>query len=374
MANKLKIGFIGGGINSVVGNTHRIASQMDNRWELVAGCFSKDQNINHQTGLLWSVKNVYDDWQLLLENEKNNLDAVSVLTPTNLHFEMVKKAIEMGYSVICEKTLTSIFSEANIISNIAKENNSFVAVINNYTGYPMLRELKEMIKLNKLGKIHHIQVEMPQEGFIRYANNNKPKPQSWRLKDYQIPTIYLDLAIHLHHIVSFLIKNKPLEVCAAHQSYGFFNDIIDNATCMANYSDNVSCQIWFSKSALGSRNGLKIRLYGDIGSAEWLQMESEYIKFCDKQGRIEIIDRASPNIIIANQDRYNRFKAGHPAGFIEAFANYYYDLADAVLDFQKNKIIENKWIVTSDLAKEAMGMLDSMALSVKNKTWKNVQQ
>jgi len=369
----LKIGFIGGGINSAVGNTHRIAAQMDNKWKLSAGCFSTQKDINKQTAECWGVQNYYDNWIDLLENEKNNLDAVAILTPTNIHYEMAQKVLSLGYAVICEKTLTTTYPEAVSIAEIVANKNNFLAVINNYTGYPMLRELREMIKSNRLGTIKHIQVEMPQEGFIRYDKNNKiPKPQKWRLIDGVIPTIHLDLGIHLYHIIYFLCNQKPIEVCSTQASCGFFKNIIDNVSCLANYTRGISCQIWFSKSALGNRNGLKIRVYGDQGSAEWLQIESETIKFCNKDGRIEIIDRASPEIIIANQTRYNRFKSGHPAGFIEAFANYYYDIADGLIEFKKSGKFNDQWIVSTDLATEGMKMLETMALSAKNKSWQSI--
>ncbi len=373
MQKKLKIGFIGGAINSAVGNTHKIASQMDNRWELTAGCFSRNKDINLKTAELWSVNKLYDDWKTFLINEKGNLDAVSILTPTNLHFEMVSKAMEFGYPVICEKTLTTTFEESTKICDVVNNLSRYLVVINNYTGYPMLRELKSMIEQKKLGKIVHLQVEMPQEGFNRFVNGNIPKPQGWRLNDGEIPTIHLDLAVHLHHIVSFLIKEKILEVCANQQTNGFFSNVIDNVQVLVNYSNNISGQIWFSKAALGYRNGLKIRLFGEEGSAEWIQMESEYIKYCNKHGKIEIIDRASPDVTVANQDRYNRFKSGHPAGFIEAFANYYYDIADSISEYKKTGKFNREWLVSADSAKEGMAVLKAMVLSAHNKKWQKVE-
>ena len=166
---------------------------------------------------------------------------------------------------------------------------------------------------------------MPQEGFSRLdAQGNKPQPQTWRLSDGKVSTISLDLGVHLHHIIDYLTGEYPLQVVADAASYGWFDDVIDNVSCMLRYSGGLHCQMWYSKSALGQRNGLKVRVYGDKGSAEWLQIQPEELLISTVDGRREILDRAS-SVDVANLDRYNRFKAGHPAGFIEAFANIYYE-------------------------------------------------
>ena len=370
MIKKLKIGFIGGGINSAVGNTHKIASQMDDRWKPVVGCFSRNNKINIESGEIWRVKNTYSNWITLLEKEKDNIDVISILSPTNVHFEMVMKAIELDIPVICEKAITNSYKTSEMIFNYANKKRNFLTVINNYTGYPMIRELKEMIQSKKLGNIKHIQIEMPQEGFTRYMDNGViPMPQEWRLNDHTIPTIYLDLGVHLYHIIEFLCDLKPLEIIANQSSTGFFDKIIDNVSCLVNYENNVTGELWFSKVALGNRNGLRIRIFGELGSAEWFQMDSEIIKYCDKYGKIEIIDRASPNMKIANLSRYNRFKSGHPAGFIEAFANYYTDIADALIEYKTSFKFNEKFIVSAKSARDGMIFLEKMSLSAKNKKW-----
>ncbi len=370
-----KIGFIGGGINSAVGNTHRIAAQMDCRFVLEAGCFSTRTKINRETARQWGVDEfrVYDDWRTLLDAEKGKLDAVCVLTPTPIHAEIVVEALRKGFAVICEKTLATSSREAAAICRAVEARGGFLAVTYNYTGYPMLRELRQMILRGRLGRIHLIQIEMPQEGYIRLDKQGKPvRPQAWRLQDREVPIVSLDLGSHLHNMIYFLTAKRPLEVVADQASYGFFRPVIDNVMCLARYENDMRAQIWYGKMALGHRNGLRVRVYGDRGGAEWFQMVPEELILNDAGGKRQIVDRASSCVEIADQPRYNRFKSGHPAGFIEAFANHYYDIADALLEFRKTGRYQSPWVFTAQLAEEGLKMLEAMSRSAKNHCWQKI--
>jgi predicted dehydrogenase len=371
----LKLGFIGGGINSAIGNTHRISSQIDNRWVLEAGCFSRNHDINQISAEKYgvSLNRTYDDWHNMLRYEKGNLDAVCVLTPPNSHSEIAIESLNMGYAVITEKTMASTYEEAVNICKAVNNSKGFLTVTYNYSGYPMLRELRQMIVNGKLGNLIHIQIEMPQEGFIRLDKGQVPKLQDWRLKDEQIPTIYLDLAGHLHHIIDFLTGEKPVELVAEQSTYGHFKHIIDNVMCIAKYTGDLRVQLWYSKSALGHRNGLRVRVYGSKGSAEWFQLHPEEILFNDNNGGHWIIERGS-NLSLADESRYNRFKAGHPAGYIEAFANLYYDIADCLIEFKKKGYYNSTYVFDAFHAKDGLKMLETIVLSAKSRKWQRIEQ
>lgn len=371
----LNLGFIGGSIDSAVGYTHFVASQMDNSWKLVSGCFSQDESINTQTANNYGVskERLYIDWQEMLEKERGKLDVIVILLPTTEHIKAVKKSLEMGFAVICEKSLASNSSEAAKILELQKKNNSFLAVTYNYSGYPMVRELQKKIRNGELGKIIHFQVEMPQEGYIRVdSEGNKPRPQAWRLKDGTVPILHLDLAVHLHQLIYFLTEQNPTHVVSDQDSYGWFPEVIDNVNCMCRYTDGIMGSIWFSKSALGHRNGLKLRIYGTKGSAEWFQASPEELQICRSNGQKEIIDRAA-NVEVTNLKRYNRFKAGHPAGFIEAFANLYYDFSQSILDYRSNKTWEVDKMYGTRLSLKGLQFLEAMNRSVKSKTWEKLE-
>jgi predicted dehydrogenase len=371
----LSIGFIGGSIESAVGQTHQIASQMDRRWKLVAGCFSRQPGINKKTAEHWGLtpKQTYNNWIQLLENEKDKLDAIAVLTPTPSHTEIVIKALSMGYAVICEKALTSSTEQAKQIAVTLKHSKGFLAITYNYSGYPMVRELQALIKMGTLGKVQQVHIEMPQEGFLRLNSQGEPnQPQQWRLEDHKIPTISLDLGLHTHHLISFLTGEKPLSVVSSQTNLGHFPDIIDNVMCIARYTNQLQCQFWYSKTALGHRNGLRLRVYGTKASAEWFQLNPEELTLNHNNGSREIIDRAS-RVTMASEQRYNRFKAGHPSGFIEAFANLYSDIADSLTHYKKNKEYSHKFVYGIDHALEGCDLFDAINQSSKNKKWINIE-
>lgn len=376
-ASKLKLGFIGGGINSAVGQTHKIASQMDERWVLEAGCFSRDPEINHSTSNHWHIQHhrLYADSTEMLQQEKGKLDAVAILTPTPSHAELVIQAIEQGYAVICEKSLAASAVDAEKIEQAVTTHQGFLAVTYNYTGYPMIRELQQLIQQGEIGKLHQIHIEMPQEGFQKLnAAGKSIVPQTWRLQDGTIPTISLDLGVHLVHMIGFLSGETPLEVMATESNYGNFKGIIDNISCLSKYTGGLSCQLWYSKTALGQSNGLKVRVYGATGSAEWLQMEPEYLILNNQAGEKKVITRASNRVIESIKPNYNRFKAGHPSGFIEAFANYYTDLADSLIEFQTKGTFSSPWIFTAKEALSGLLMLEAMTNSAKNNCWVKIRE
>ncbi|WP_024850576.1 Gfo/Idh/MocA family protein [Hydrogenovibrio kuenenii] len=372
---KLKLGFIGGGINSAVGEVHKIAAQMDGRFELVAGCFSQDSNINNETAEQWGVckTRIYSNWCELLNSECGKIDAVVILTPTPLHKDAIDTALDMNIPVICEKALVSSSHEASQIVQKVNDTQGFLAVTYNYTGYPMIRELKEMLKNGTIGKIEQVHIEMPQEGFLRVGKNGEPiTHQGWRMKDGSIPTLSLDLGVHLHHLVDFLTSEKPVEVVSRTNHYGTHHQVVDNTVCIINYTNNLLCNMWFSKSALGCRNGLKIRMFGDCGSLEWVQLNPENLILNDNKGQTVIIDRSSAQVNVADLKKYNRFKPGHPSGFIEAFANYYYDVADAITSYRGKRDPKSEYVFGADLAYEGLKFLEAVEISAKSRTWSKV--
>jgi predicted dehydrogenase len=373
-AGALRLGFLGGSVNSAVGYTHFVSSAMDNRWHLAAGCFSKDATVNARTAVAYGVDpdRTYACLRDMLTAERGRLDAVAILTPTPAHFEDVMACMKAGIPVICEKSLATSRAQAEAILKLRDELHAFLAVTYNYSGYPMLRELAERIGNGELGKILHFTAEMPQEGFVRLdADGNKPTPQAWRLTDRSVPTLHLDLAVHLHQIVRYLIGQKPVEVVSDQNHYGWFSGVVDNASCICRYTNGIQGHLWFSKSALGHRNGLRIRIYGDHGSAEWYQLNPEELQLAHVDGRREILDRAS-SVRISNQRRYTRFKAGHPAGFIEAFANLYHDIADALQEYRQTGSWQSDQVFSAEVAVEGMELLEAMVSSAKSRAWQSV--
>lgn len=362
---KMKLAFIGGALNSAVGYTHFVSSTMDNRWVIAAGAFSRNELTNQKTADVYGVdpSHLYLDWKEMIRSEKENIDAVVILVPTPMHCEVSIFCIEHNIPVICEKSLCTNSNDAEKIYNIVHSRNAFLALTYNYSGYPMLRELKKLINNGTLGNILHFSIEMPQEGFIKVdSNGNKPTPQNWRLHDDIIPTLHLDLAVHLHQLLYYIVGKKTRQVFSINSSKGFFDGITDNCYAVSKLEDNIEGQIWFSKSALGHRNGLKLRIYGSEASAEWYQMDPEELLLSMKNGERKILDRGGL-VNVCNLQRYTRFKAGHPAGFLEAFANLYNDIADALIEYKATGRWNSQEVFGVDLGLESIYFLESMMLS-----------
>ena len=217
------IAFLGGGLNSAIGRAHYSSINIDNNFKLVAGCFSRNKDTNIASASYYNVKKsrTYKDLEELLLKEKGRLDAIIVLTPTDQHYTQVCKIIKAKVPIIVEKALATSKQEIYSIKNLLIKENRFLAVIYNYLGYPMVRELRNYIKNGLLGTLNQIQIEMPMDTYLRgHQNREKNIPQQWRLNERDIPFISLDLGVHLHMLIHYLTNQKPLEVIAKMDSFG----------------------------------------------------------------------------------------------------------------------------------------------------------
>jgi predicted dehydrogenase len=372
MTEPLRLGFIGGGLNSAVGRVHALASQLDGRWHLEAGCFSKDPDMNLRTARERGVSpaRTHGTLEEFIELEVDRLDAVAVLTPTPQHFAEIDKLLRAGFNVISEKSLAVTSQEAVVLADLARAENRFLAVTFNYSGYPMVRELRSRIRNGELGRIVAIHVEMPQEGFLRVDDSgNFMLPQAWRRADLAVPTVSLDLGTHVLHLISFLLETQPVQVVGVEAHHGGVTDVVDYVNCMAKLPDGVEASLWYGKTLLGQRNGLRVRVFGEEGSAEWVQTDPEFLRMADSRARIKLIDRATTAIEVANSSRYDRFKAGHPAGFLEAFANLYSDLGDALTLYSTSHTMDFEYVWGADEAAQGLSVLEAIHESALNQKW-----
>lgn len=364
-----KLAFIGGSIHSIAGYPHFIASQMDKRFEVVAGVFSSNPDTNKETVQKWKIPRTYKNYHELIEKEKNNVDAFVILTHTPLHIDILLELLKADLPIICEKPLVRSIEELEEINKVYDPSKHFIIVTNNYSGYPMVRELQTKIKSGDLGKTLHIRLEMPQESFLRPPKSIK-YPQKWRLENNFIPMISLDLGAHLHHLSYFLLQEEPVNVMATYDSFSKYN-IIDDVNMFLEYKSGIKGNMWLSKTSLGNRNGLRIEIYGEKASAIWHQEAPEKLEFSYNTGQKTIIDRGSDIEMLPNP-LYNRMTPGHPAGFIEAFANLYNDIANSLRDFKNNKKYTNEYVYGFEHAANGIHLLHSASLSNQSKKWAKV--
>jgi len=371
MNKPLKIGFVGGGLNSAIGQIHFSACQLDGIWKVESGIFSLNDNINKKTGKYWNIPNerVYKNLKNFIKYEKNKLDAVAVIVPIPDHFKIIYQLLKNNIPVISEKTMVSNLNEAKKIFRICKNNNSFLNITYNYTGYPMIRELKAKIKKDELGKLQQIHIEMPQDSYLNLING-KASIQKWRLIDKSIPTFILDLASHIYNLSYFLIEKKPKKIFSNFTNFSKLK-VIDDAFMQLQFDGGIQGYFWASKVASGNRNSLKIRIFGTKGSAEWNHFNPEELKISLKNSVYSIYDRKSKSFIAENK-RYNRFKAGHPSGFLEAFANLYFDISVALKNYKKSKRYNNPYVFNQNYELESMKVLTKATLSNKKQNWQKI--
>lgn len=371
----IRVAFLGGGINSAVGRVHYSAAQLDGVFSLTAGCFSRNESANRETAFYYGIseENLCSSLKNLVKLHKAVFDAVVVLTPTSQHYSDVTFCLQNDIPVVCEKSLVTSLEEAVQLHQIAKKHNAYLGVTYNYTGYPMIRELKALVRRGDLGRIQQVMLEMPQESFIKLNTSGAPiAPQCWRLEDGSISTISLDLGAHLFMFVDFLVGEAPESVVASSGSYGNFNQVEDTAFCIVRYPSGMTCNFWYTKAALGHRNGMRIRVFGSKGSAEWLQIDPEILHVCDAHGSRFSLDRGSPQVIEANKPRYTRFKAGHPAGYIEAFANYYWDVAYELRAHLRKESQSSPFVFGIESEVKSMRLMEAIHESSKTKRWVSI--
>ena len=373
--HRYRLGFIGGSRNSAVGYVHRIASAMDSRFSLESGCFSRNADVNQASAAAWGVEpsRTYPTYEAMLEGEQGGLDAVVVLTPVGDHVSMIERCLEHGFNVISEKPLTSSVAECKRIEHALQKSERFLGVTFNYTGYPMVRELQHRVQRGDFGFVHSVRLTMQQEGFSRIGVDGKPtSPQAWRLQDGEIPTVSLDLGTHVVHLLEFVAGKKPVEVVSRMNSFGNFENVIDDVDMSFNCSDGSFAHAWWSKCALGYSNGLSIELFGSEGSVRWVQMDPEVLLLRSTGGEETRIHRGSISVSVAQELRYNRFKAGHPSGFIEAFSNCYWDLADGLAAAMDGRSTSSKFVFGIEESLRVLTILEAGSQAARLHEWQSI--
>lgn len=356
--NPLRIGFVGGGMNSAIGRVHHAAITLDNKFELIGGCFSRDQAVSRQTATMYGLdeEKGYASIKTLLED--GNPDVVAILTPSPSHRMCLGELALSGLPIICEKPLVTCLDDLQQIDTVvARSQPLFVTY--NYTGYPMVREARDIIRQNELGKVVQVVMEMPQDGLIRPPRiNGVPKPpQTWRLHDGVIPNVCLDLASHLIQMMRFVTGEEVAQASAIFTNHSRFTKIYDTAHVSGVLTNGAAASFWVTKSAHGYRNGLNFRIFCEAGSVFWDQSDPEILRIGKADGSVKIIDRSSA-CHEGFAPRYDRMKVGHPAGFIEAFANHYADIHDAIC--QKHGA--DNFVFGRDDAFEELQLLENLAI------------
>jgi predicted dehydrogenase len=216
---------------------------------------------------------------------------------------------------------------------------------------------------------------MQQESFIRTSvSGAKPQPQPWRQVDYELPSVTLDLGSHVVNLLEFVTGDQIVHICGLANHAGDVATLIDNVSAIGEMRRGAALSLSWNKVALGKRNGLVLTIFGSAGAVSWVQEEPEYIHYADKNGATQRIDRSHSIIRVASENRYQRFKVGHPAGYIEAFANLYSDIADGLRGFKSGKILANPYIHSAENSAEGLSILETLHQSAISKKWLEIKR
>ena len=343
---RIRIGFIGGGPNSFIGYTHRLAARFDNRFEFVAGVFSRDINKSKKFGISLGLnpERCYSNYISMAKNELNREDriqALGIMTPSGDHYKIAKVFIENNIHIICDKPLTATLEDANKLEKLVKRKKIIFALTHNYSAYPMLREAKSIVDKGKVGQVLLIDIEYPQGYTVGVKKKNEASVLKWRLdKNMCGPSMILaEIGTHAYHLLRYVTSLEVKEVSGEVSSLSPQISVDDNAFLTLRMENKARASIWVSSAATGGENGLKIRVYGTKGAVEWFQDDPNNLKFTELNKPTKIITRASNQVSNFSLES-SRVAAGHPEGFFEAFANIYTEFADSIVLKKKNKDIK----------------------------------
>ena len=344
---KLKMGMIGGGMGSFIGAIHRNAAFLDNKIELVAGCFSSSFENSLQTGkdLYLDKERVYKTFDEMLSIESSlsksdRIDFVSIVTPNHLHFDPAIMALEKGFPVIIDKPLSFNSIESNKLQQKVEETGLPFAVTHTYTGYPMVKEAKYLINSGKIGKLRKVAVEYPQGWLSTRLESTDNKQASWRTdpKKSGKAGSMGDIGTHAANMVEYITGKKILKLLSKVNIFVEGRPLEDDGNVLISLEDKIEGNLMTSQVATGEENDLKIRVWGEEGGIEWKHSDPNTLILKLNGSPNQIYRAGVDNSYLSDFALANcRTPSGHPEGFIEAFANIYRNFAYSVNNFNSNK-------------------------------------
>jgi predicted dehydrogenase len=332
MNKKIRLGMIGGGPNAFIGAVHRIASRIDNEYEIVCGAFSSSLEKSLQTGneLGISESRIYPSFQDLITKEKalpeqERVQVISIVTPNHLHFEPAKMAMEQGFHVILDKPMTLTLAEAKELKQAQEKTGKKLLLTHTYTGYPMVKEAKQVVASGKLGKIRKIYVEYPQ-GWL--SNALEDQQAVWRTDPSKsgIAGAMGDIGTHAFNLAEYISGLAVTKLCADINIVVPNRRLDDDGAVLLKFGNEVSGVLMATQIAAGEENKVKIRVYGEKGGLEWHQEDANslVLKWLDAPAQTY---RTGTPYLSSFATHNTRTPSGHPEGYLEAFANLYRNFA-----------------------------------------------
>lgn len=330
--NRIRLGMVGGGNDAFIGGVHRIAARLDDHFELVAGALSSTPEKSQASGQALGLARVYDDFKQMAAREarrKDGIQAVSIVTPNHMHYLAAREFLKRGIHVICDKPLTSTLKDARKLVEAAESADALFILTHNYTGYPMVRQARQMVAQGQIGAIRVVQVEYPQDWLTVHQEF---KQAEWRTDPARSGAggSTGDIGTHAYNLACFITGLQATELAADLAAFVPGRQVDDNAHVMLRFEGGAKGMLWSSQVAPGNENALRIRVYGETGGLEWAQEDPNYLWHTPFGEPKRLITRNGAG---AGEDaaRLSRIPPGHPEGYLEGFANLYSEAAQAIL-------------------------------------------
>jgi predicted dehydrogenase len=328
--SKLKLGMVGGGQGAFIGGVHRMAAAIDGQWEFLAGALSSDPARAKASGdeLGLAADRVYTSFEEMAKAEAarpDGIDAVAIVTPNHMHAAPAVAFLKAGIHVICDKPLAATMEDAEAIAAAVKESRKLFVLTHNYSGYPLVRQAKEMIARGDLGDIRVVQVEYPQDWLTEPTDN---KQADWRTDPARSGAggCVGDIGTHAFHLASFVTGLKTEKLAADLDAFVEGRRVDDNVNVMLRFAGGAKGMLWASQVAPGNENGLRLRVYGSKGGIEWMQAVPNHMYYTPFGKPMQILTRGGAGATEA-ATRVTRIPSGHPEGYLEAFATIYREAA-----------------------------------------------
>lgn len=328
---RIRLGMVGGGNDAFIGGVHRIASRIDDRFELAAGALSSTPEKSRASGEALGLPRIYDDYKAMAIREarrKDGIEAVSIVTPNHVHYAAAREFLKRGIHVICDKPLTSTLADAKKLVKAAEASDALFVLTHNYTGYPMVRQARAMVAGGEIGAIRVVQVEYPQDWLTREETF---KQAEWRTDPARSGAggSTGDIGTHAHNLACFITGLEVESLAADLDAFVPGRQVDDNGHVMLRFKGGAKGMLWCSQVAPGNENALRIRVYGDKGGLEWAQEDPNYLWHTPFGAPKRKITRNGAGAGEAAA-RMSRIPPGHPEGYLEGFANIYSEAADAI--------------------------------------------
>ena len=333
---RVRLGMVGGGQGAFIGGVHRMAARLDDRYELVAGALSSDaaRATVSAAELHIAAERSYADYRDMARKEaarEDGIDAVAIVTPNHLHGRIATAFLDAGIDVVCDKPLTSTLDEALELVQRVRRSGCLFALTHNYSGYPMVRQAREMVAAGEIGEIRVVHAEYPQDWLSTDLESTGHKQAAWRVDPAQAGAggSLGDIGTHAEHLARFISGLDLAAVSADLTTFVAGRRLDDNAHVMLRYTNGARGMLWSSQVAPGNENALRVRIYGSKAGLEFRQENPNHLWFTPLGQQPRLITRGGSGSGAA-AGHATRIPAGHPEGYLEAFAQIYRDVAEQI--------------------------------------------